>query len=292
MDFSTEVPQNIYKFAENAIDTAGKVGERKRQFATQEASNLATSRKAELERTQLGETKRRGLIETGLKDRSVRQYGIGGSEDRRTDLMYGPESQPAREIGLRYGRGGLEEQKIIQTGELARRKLVEIPVPGISGFFEGQTTPGMADFDTGTMSKFKTTDDVVVRILRDPKTGDTVELNAAGEEIKRTPGKSLVTPNSKPEDTVTEVSGKDPLVPKADQSVFNRIMNKIMMNNSQMPLEEAKIKAMKEYTIYTSKRNAKQTSQKMTAERLGASLPLGQKHEDKDFYTQFFSKGN
>jgi len=187
---------DIQDFAENAIDTAGELGERKRKFATESADALAKSRMAELERTQLGETKRRGLIETGLKDRSIRSQ-TGETTRRRlaeTGLesrsirQYGPGSQQAREIGLRFGPGGIEEKRINQAGITARSKLVNMPAIDEAGFSKGYTTPGIGNLKTGMFEPFRASDDVVVRILRDPKTGDTVHLNEAGEEIKRVKG--------------------------------------------------------------------------------------------------------
>lgn len=72
---NTRMPRDLHGFAEKAIEIAGQTGERKRQFKTQAASNLAQSRMAELERTQTGATKRQTMIEAGKEKQHEREYG-------------------------------------------------------------------------------------------------------------------------------------------------------------------------------------------------------------------------
>ena len=66
----------FYSFAEKAIERAGKAGERKRKFEREEAGALAKSRMAEVERRQLGETRRAAMTEAGAMARAK----LGGAE--------------------------------------------------------------------------------------------------------------------------------------------------------------------------------------------------------------------
>lgn len=109
---------NFYRFAEEAIEKAGRVGERKREHALKLAEMGEKARMAELERTQLGETRRAGLAERGVERRHLREFGPtgvrtrevglryapGGAEERRLRLAYGPESPAARQAATAAGR--------------------------------------------------------------------------------------------------------------------------------------------------------------------------------------------
>ena len=144
----------------------------KREFRREKATALAASEMAEVERGEVGATRRRGMMEAG----ETKRLGVteGGSE-RRSLRQYGPESYAAKESGWRYGPGGLEETDLKQQAEEmgfmygagslrerelsqkrleAGRKLVDIPEYGEYGYLKS-TTPGMVNMETGTMRRLK-----------------------------------------------------------------------------------------------------------------------------------------
>lgn len=185
-----DMPEDFHSFAEKAIEIAGKTGERKRDYDLISKRNLARSNLAETERRQIGETKRRTLMETGATlRRNIQETGL---DVRGEAIEQGLESRHLR----RFGPGGIEERKLAppitpyqQAGltlksEEIRRKLVDIPSDTFTG-----TTPGVVDLESGIMTPFRSADGsnkgVVVSIKRNPKTGEIVHLDARGRVIKR-----------------------------------------------------------------------------------------------------------
>ena len=144
----------------------------RREFRKETAAALAASRMAEVERGEVGATRRRGMMEAG----ETKRLGTteGGSE-KRSLRQYGPESTTAKESRWRwgpgglaragldlqedelesiYGAGGFEEQKLALERRKAKRQLIDIPAYDQSGYSAG-TTPRIADMETGIMSRFK-----------------------------------------------------------------------------------------------------------------------------------------
>lgn len=221
----TRMPKDFNRFADKAIEIAGKAGERKRQHALASGRNLAESRMAELERTQAGADRRQAMVEAGKETRHEREYGQGGvrnieladkeaqdlrrygpegTERRKMDMMYGPESYPAIESGRRFGPRGLEVKKLemaygpesypaieskrrfgpggfedlrLRQQQLeAGREIVGMPMFDEAGQYTGATTPGMANLETGEVRKFKKAEGKTRRPLSKMTTEELIQM--------------------------------------------------------------------------------------------------------------------
>lgn len=115
--------RDFYKFAEKAIETAGEAGKRKRLFATEKAGALAKSRMSEIEREQIGATRRARIAEEGRMTRGVATEA--GRETRHL-REFGPEGVRTRESTLRYAPGGLAERGQRLTATTAAGRLSEV----------------------------------------------------------------------------------------------------------------------------------------------------------------------
>lgn len=103
------------RFAEEAIEKAGKAGERKREHAIRLAEMGTKARMAELEKAEAGLTRRKGMEIAGEKERKrlswVRGTGeLGVARERERGAL---EQRRLIESGLvsRYGPGGYEETR-------------------------------------------------------------------------------------------------------------------------------------------------------------------------------------
>jgi hypothetical protein len=171
---STRMPRDFHKFAEKAIEIAGKAGERKRQFRTQTASNLARTRMAELTRSETGATKRQGMIEAG-KEKRGGFAGAGGTRMKSFDFasksmseMYPNRINPATNkpftfkawkqrltefANSREAYGGLQpagEQQPIDGGMQGKGRVVteggrQFDVTPGGRYSEGMASPGMME---------------------------------------------------------------------------------------------------------------------------------------------------
>jgi hypothetical protein len=113
----------FYKFAEKAIEKAEEVGKRKRLFATDTASALAKSRMPEVERKEIGATRRERIAEAGRMSRGAATEA--GTEARHL-REFGPEGVRTRESTLRYAPGGLIERGQKRTAVSAAGRLSEV----------------------------------------------------------------------------------------------------------------------------------------------------------------------
>jgi hypothetical protein len=113
----------FYEFAEKAIEKAEEVGKKKRLFATDTASALAKSRMSEVERKEIGATRRERIAEAGRMTRGTAKET--GREARHL-REFGPEGVRTRESMLRFAPGGLVERGQKLTATSAAGRLSEV----------------------------------------------------------------------------------------------------------------------------------------------------------------------
>lgn len=99
------------------------LGVSEREFARKEASALAKSRMAEVERRERGSTKRAELAEAG---RATRGVATETGKEARHLREFGPEGVRTRESTLRYAPGGLVERGQERTATSAAGRLSEV----------------------------------------------------------------------------------------------------------------------------------------------------------------------
>jgi hypothetical protein len=173
--------RDFYKFAEKAIETAGEAGRRKRKHAITLEQMGAKSRMAELERTQLGETKRRGMIEAGALERGMlpartELRGAKAPKSTRmasfdfankamsemypdrinpvTNKLFSPEAWKKRIIELAESReayGGIRPAEERPIGLSGRGRVLRESgemydiKPGVEGYTKSRAMPGMVE---------------------------------------------------------------------------------------------------------------------------------------------------
>lgn len=135
---------NFYKFAEEAIETAGKTGERKRQFRAQTASDLARSRMAELERSETGATKRQVMLEAGKESRHLRQYGPEGTATQRLSWVKEQATKEKAAKDFTTRAGGIMGKYI--SKDVAGNEILD---PRLGAAFKRAKALGIDDSEAG-----------------------------------------------------------------------------------------------------------------------------------------------
>ena len=117
----TRMPKDLHGFAEKAIEIAGQAGERKRKFKVGEASALARARMAEVERAEVGATRRVGMEEAGLGRRlGMKEVGLGERLGREQEFARPLQRADIGRVGALTGLREAEAEKVRYGTEFER----------------------------------------------------------------------------------------------------------------------------------------------------------------------------